>query len=158
MLKRICVILVVVFAQTMLSTGPVRALDPSELLADPALEERARELSKGLRCLVCRNESIDDSNAELAKDLRRIVRERLVSGDSDDEVLDYVVGRYGEFVLLKPPATGANLLLYIAGPAMLGLGLLVAVFYIRGRRGRDTGPGERLSAEEQARLKEIMGD
>ncbi|MCO8146049.1 cytochrome c-type biogenesis protein CcmH [Rhodovulum tesquicola] len=151
-------ILALAFVQTALSSAPVRALDPSELLADPVLEERARELSQGLRCLVCRNESIDDSNAELARDLRRIVRERLVSGDSDAEVLDYVVGRYGEFVLLKPPATGVNLMLYFAGPAMLGLGLLVAVFYIRARRERGTGPDERLSAEEQARLKQIMGD
>ncbi|GAA0292982.1 cytochrome c-type biogenesis protein [Rhodovulum strictum] len=150
--------LLLVLSLALALASPARALDPSEILADPALEERARALSQGLRCLVCRNENIDDSNAELAKDLRQLVRERLVAGDTDAQVLDYVVGRYGEFVLLKPPASGANLLLYFAGPGMLGLGLIVAVFYIRSRRSRETGPAERLSAEEQARLKEIMGD
>ncbi|MGC9417726.1 MAG: cytochrome c-type biogenesis protein [Rhodovulum sp.] len=138
-------------------SGPVFAVEPSEIMDDPAEEARAREISKGLRCLVCRNESIDDSNASLAKDLRLLVRERIEAGDSDEEVLDYVVDRYGEYVLLKPTATGSNLLLYVAGPAMLGLGLVVAFGYIRSRRGRDAAT-DVLSPEEQARLKEIIGE
>ncbi|MBK5934943.1 cytochrome c-type biogenesis protein CcmH [Rhodovulum imhoffii] len=136
--------------------APVQAVQPDEILPDPVLEDRARELSKGLRCLVCRNENIDDSNADLARDLRLLVRERLVEGDSDAEVIDYVVDRYGEYVLLKPTATGSNLVLYIAGPVMLLLGLGLAGVYLRGRR-RTVGLPD-LSAEEEARLKEIMGE
>ncbi|WP_132546599.1 cytochrome c-type biogenesis protein [Rhodovulum euryhalinum] len=151
-MKRLTLILSLVLA------APALAVEPSEVLDDPGLEARARELSKGLRCLVCRNESIDDSNASLAKDLRMLVRERISAGDSDQDVLDYVVGRYGEFVLLKPPATGSNLVLYVAGPAMLGLGMIVAAFYIRGRRGRETPGAAGLSPEEETRLKEIMGE
>src|SRR6056297_550684 len=89
-------------------SGAAYAVEPDEILPDPVLEERARELSKGIRCLVCRNESIDESNAELARDLRLLVRERLVEGDSDTEVIDFVVARYGEYVLLRPTASGAN--------------------------------------------------
>lgn len=138
--------------------APAFAVEPAEMLDDPAEEARARELSKELRCLVCRNESIDDSNASLAKDLRLLVRERITAGDSNEEVLDYVVDRYGEFVLLKPTVTGSNLVLYIAGPVMLLLGLGVAAAYIRGRSQR-SGPGaQALSPEEEARLKEIMGE
>ena len=95
---------------------PVYAVQPDEILDDPLLEDRARELSKGLRCLVCQNESIDDSDAALARDLRLLVRERLVAGDSDEEVLDFVVERYGEFALLQPKFGGSNLVLWIAGP------------------------------------------
>lgn len=138
--------------------APALAVEPAEMLPDPAQEARAREISKGLRCLVCRNESIDDSNASLAKDLRVLVRERIAAGDSDDQVVAYVVDRFGEYVLLKPTATGSNLVLYVAGPAMLVLGLLVAGVYIRSRRGRGTAGAEALSPEEQARLKEIMGE
>jgi len=101
---------------------PAQAVEPSEILDDPVLESRARELSKGLRCLVCRNQSIDDSDASLAKDLRVVVRERLVSGDSDEEVLDFVVDRYGEYVLLKPRFTLGNALLYLGGPLLLIVG------------------------------------
>ena len=95
-MKRILLILSLIFAL------PVHAVEPDEILDDPVLEERARELSKGLRCMVCQNESIDDSDAALARDLRLLVRERLVAGDSDEEVLDFVVERYGEFALLQP--------------------------------------------------------
>lgn len=142
----------------LMTAAPALAVEPTEILPDPQQEARAREISKGLRCLVCRNESIDDSNASLAKDLRLLVRERITAGDSDDEVLAYVVDRYGEYVLLKPTATGSNLVLYVAGPAMLALGLLVAGFYIRSRRGREAPGAAALSAEEQARLKQIMGE
>lgn len=134
---------------------PAYAVQPDEVLADPVLEGRARELSKELRCLVCRNESIDESNAELARDLRLLVRERLVAGDSDAEVIDFIVDRYGEYVLLRPTATGSNQILYLAGPMMLMLALGIGVFYIRGRR-RPAEAVEGLSEDEEARLEEIL--
>jgi len=141
-----------------LLASPLWAVQPDEILDDPALEERAREISSGLRCLVCRNESIDDSNADLARDLRLLVRERLVAGDSDEEVIDFVVDRYGEYVLLNPVASGSNMVLWLAGPVMLLLGALLAVVYIRSR-ARATATGETgLSAAEEARLREIMKD
>ncbi len=140
----------------LLAAAPAPAVQPDEVLADPALEARARSISEGLRCLVCRNESIDESNAELARDLRLLVRERLLAGDSDAGVVDFVVARYGEYVLLRPTASGANLLLWVAGPAMLLLGLGIAALYVR-RRGRapEAAP-EALSAAEKARLDEIL--
>lgn len=136
---------------------PALAVQPDEVLADQVLEERARALSRGLRCLVCRNESIDDSNAELARDLRLLVRERLVAGDSDAEVIDYVVDRYGEYVLLKPTLTGSNLVLYIAGPLMLLIGLGIAAGYLRTQRRRaaEAEPAP-LSEDEAARLAALM--
>lgn len=135
---------------------PVWAVQPDEVLPDPALEARAREISRDLRCLVCRNESIDESNADLARDLRLLVRERLVEGDSNAEVVDFVVARYGEYVLLRPMATGSNLLLYVAGPVMLVLGLGAAVLYLRRRRAADGPPPEALTEAEKARLDEIL--
>lgn len=133
--------------------APAHAVQPDEMLADPVMEQRARDLSKGLRCLVCRNENIDDSDAQLAKDLRILLRERLVAGDSDEEAVAFLVDRYGEYVLLNPPATGANILLWIAGPAMLlaGLGIAFATFR---RRGQPVAEG--LSEAEKARLAEIL--
>jgi cytochrome c-type biogenesis protein CcmH len=135
---------------------PLFAVQPEEMLDDPVLENRARELSRGLRCLVCRNESIDESHADLAKDLRLLVRERLVAGDTDAEAIDFIVDRYGEYVLLKPTATGSNLALWFAGPAMLVVAFGIAALYLR-RRSRPVG-SEDLSTEEQARLKELMGE
>ena len=132
------------------------AVEPDEVLDDPVLEQRARELSKGLRCLVCRNESIDESSADLARDLRVLVRERLVAGDSDDEVLDFLVERYGEYVLLSPRATGSSLILYIAGPAMLGGAGGIAAMYVRRRRRQPSTEG--LSEEEQRRLAELLDE
>ncbi len=141
---------------TALITAPAWAVQPDEVLPDPVLEQRARDLSKDLRCLVCRNESIDESNADLARDLRLLVRERLVEGDSDSEVIDFVVDRYGEFVLLKPTTGGANRLLWAAGPLMLLLAGAVGVGFVR-RRSRATPVAEdALSAEEQARLDRIL--
>ncbi|MFC2967174.1 cytochrome c-type biogenesis protein [Acidimangrovimonas pyrenivorans] len=134
---------------------PALAVQPSEMLKDPKLEARAREISAGLRCLVCRNESIDDSNAKLAHDLRVLVRERLTAGDTNQQVVDYIVARYGEYVLLKPTTRGANLILWIAGPVMLLLGLLIAFLYQRQRRGKGEGAAE-LSPEEEARLAELL--
>lgn len=140
----------------MLLCTPLMAVQPDEILDDPVLEERARDLSKGLRCLVCQNESIDESDATLARDLRLLVRERLVAGDSDPEVIEYIVVRYGEFVLLNPTATGANWLLWGAGPLMLlfagGFGLM----YLRGRSKAEAPTEQPLSADEQAKLDDIL--
>ncbi len=133
--------------------APVAAVQPDEMLADPGLEARAREISRAVRCPVCQGESIDDSNARISRDLRIIIRERLVAGDSDAEVLEFLVARYGEFVLFDPPKRGVNLVLWLAGPAMLLGGGAIAVTAIRRRRG---GTEEGLSAEEQARLDEIL--
>ncbi|MDW4548911.1 cytochrome c-type biogenesis protein [Defluviimonas sp. D31] len=135
---------------------PVYAVQPDEILDDPALEARARDLSQGLRCLVCRNENIDESNAGLARDLRLLVRERLAAGDSDDEVIAYLVDRYGEYVLLKPTASGENLILWIAGPAMLLVALGTAVVYLRRRKPVAEAAADPLSEAEQKRLKEIL--
>lgn len=132
------------------------AVQPDEVLDDPALEARARDISEGLRCLVCRNESIDESNAALARDLRILVRDRLVAGDSDTEVVDFIVDRYGEYVLLKPQTGGSNLMLWLAGPAMLILGAGLGAAFLRRRAGARDGGAEALSAEERARLDEIM--
>jgi cytochrome c-type biogenesis protein CcmH len=143
-------------ALALLAAVPAGAVQPDEVLSDPVLESRARELSKGLRCLVCRNESIDESHADLARDLRLLLRERLVAGDSDDEAMAFIVDRYGEYVLLKPTTGGSNLILWIAGPAMLGAGGLIAALYLR-RRGRGDVPGaEALTEDESRRLDEIL--
>ncbi|AZV78138.1 cytochrome c-type biogenesis protein CcmH [Parasedimentitalea marina] len=139
-------------------TGPVWAVQPDEVLDDPALEERARELSKDLRCLVCRNESIDESNADLARDLRILVRERLMAGDSNAEAMDFIVDRYGEYVLLRPTASGANWVLWAAGPGMLILAVLMAGFYVRARAVPAKSTDGGLSDAEQARLKELMDE
>lgn len=137
---------------------PAQAVEPDEILSDPVLEGRARELSKDLRCLVCRNENIDESNAELARDLRVLVRERLVAGDSDGEVIDFVVARYGEYVLLRPTTSGANWMLWAAGPLMLLLALGVGFGFVRGRARASQDEDQVLSAEEQARLDSILKD
>lgn len=149
-------LLIPVLALLVLSALPLRAVEPGEMLDDPALEARARAISKGLRCLVCRNENIDDSNADLARDLRLLVRERLVAGDSDAEAVDFIVARYGEYVLLKPTAAGSNWVLYAAGPAMLLLAGLGGLVYLR-RRAHAPAPSEAgLSDAETRRLDEIM--
>lgn len=133
------------------------AVQPDEILADPVLETRARDISKLLRCPVCQGENIDESNAPVARDLRLVVRERLTAGDSDDAVLDFVVARFGEFVLFQPRVEGANLILWAAGPAMLLLGLGAAGLYLRGRRAvAPTSAG--LSDAERARLDDILKD
>ena len=137
------------------AAGGALAVQPDEMLRDPVLEGRARALSQGLRCLVCRNESIDDSEADLARDLRLLVRERLVAGDSDAAVLAYIVDRYGEFVLLKPNALGANLILWLAGPLMVLGGGVVAVLMLRRRAKGDEVAA--LSDEDAARLAELLG-
>ncbi|THF93353.1 MAG: cytochrome c-type biogenesis protein CcmH [Sulfitobacter sp. SK025] len=140
----------------MLLVTPAWAVQPDEILSDPVLEQRARDLSKGLRCLVCRNESIDESNASLARDLRILLRERLVAGDSDTQAVGYIVDRYGEYVLLSPPATGSTWLLWGAGPLMLLLAGGASLLYVRGRAHAKTPDQTPLSAEEQTRLDKIL--
>lgn len=149
----------VLMCAVVLPGTPANALSPDEQLKDATLEARARDLSAELRCLVCQNQSIDDSDAPLAKDLRRIVRERLVAGDSNVEVKSYLVQRFGDFVLLKPPFGWHTLLLWLT-PALV---LLATIgFVVRSVRLRDrrlpsvAGNGSGLSAEEQARLAELM--
>lgn len=137
-----------------LLSSPVWAVQPSEILDDPALEARARELSKGLRCLVCRNENIDDSNAGLARDLRLLVRERLTEGDSDQATVQYIVDRYGEFVLLKPSFSASNLILWLTGPLLLLLGAFFAYTFIR--RKPAAIPDSGLSDTEQKQLDDLL--
>jgi len=128
------------------------AVQPDEQLADPVLEARAREISEGLRCLVCQNQSIDDSNAPLARDLRLLVRERLEAGDSDEEVRAYLVARYGDFILLKPPFAWRTLLLWLTPLGVLVVGALVA--FSRRRRGLREREG--LSGDEEEALARIL--
>ena len=137
----------------LMGLAPAFAVQPDEVLADPALETRARTLSRELRCMVCQNQSIDDSDAPLARDLRVLVRERLTAGDSDRQVLDFLVVRYGEFVLLKPRLSWHTLLLWSAPPAVLIAGAFGLLLLARRRRPRDTAADAgALTAEEQARL------
>jgi cytochrome c-type biogenesis protein CcmH len=133
---------------------PAFAVNPDEVLADPAMESRARTLSAELRCMVCQNQSIDDSNAELAKDLRLLVRERIKDGDSDEQVLDYIVSRYGEFVLLKPRFSVRTLLLWGAPVVLILAGGISMLVFARRRVGKPTG--SRLTADEQAKLDELL--
>ena len=135
--------------------GPAFAVQPDEILDDRALEDRARGISAGLRCLVCRNESIDESNADLARDMRLLVRERLVAGDSEQEVVDFIVDRFGEYVLLNPTAQGSNILLWMAGPVMFLVALGGALVYLRGR-ARQKPDTTGLSAAERKRLDELL--
>jgi cytochrome c-type biogenesis protein CcmH len=133
------------------------APQPDEILKDPELEARARDVSEEIRCLVCRNESIDESNADLARDLRLLVRERIEAGDSNAQVKDYLVERYGEFVLLKPTFSAGNAAIWLAGPVLFVLGGLAAAAYLRSR-GRRELPQERpLTAEEEAALARALG-
>ena len=143
-----------------LAAAPGWAVLPDEMLADPALETRAREISKDLRCLVCQNQSIDDSNADLARDLRLLVRERLVAGDSNDAVIGYLTARYGDFVRLRPPFQPTTWLLWRAPPAVLAAGMGGIAWRLRHRRAADgqaprTAP---LTPDEQERLRRVLDD
>ncbi|MCY3874074.1 MAG: cytochrome c-type biogenesis protein CcmH [Rhodobacteraceae bacterium] len=139
-----------------LVASPAIPVEPDEMLEDVELEARAQEISRQLRCLVCRNESIDSSNADLAADLRKLVRERLTAGDSDQQVLDYVVDRFGEYVLLKPGKGGSNLILWLAGPAALVVGGVLAAVIVR--RNRRIKPLQSLSEQEMDRLRQLTGE
>jgi cytochrome c-type biogenesis protein CcmH len=147
-------------AAVIASAAPSFAVQPDEILPDPKLETRARELSHDLRCMVCQNQSIDDSDAPLARDLRLLVRERLKAGDSDPQVLDYLVARYGEFVLLKPRFELHTALLWLAPIGLLCVGAITLVVAMRRRRGVAGAKPEAvtpLSPGERARLAELTG-
>ncbi|MBT6094231.1 MAG: cytochrome c-type biogenesis protein CcmH [Rhodospirillaceae bacterium] len=141
-------------------TQPAGAVDPREILSDPVLESRARELSKGLRCVVCQNQSIDDSDATLARDLRLLVRERLTAGDSNQQVLDYVVSRYGDFVLLKPPFKMATLALWLGPLLIAGLALFGGLAFFRRQRTvvLPASTQTQLSDDERKRLDNLLKD
>ena len=136
--------------------SPAWAVEPSEMLDDPAMEARARVISKGLRCVVCQNENIDDSNAGIAADLRVLLRERLVEGDSDEQAVQYMVDRYGEYVLLKPRFSRTNMILWLTGPLLLLFGGIGAIVFIR-RRGKPAAD-EGLDPDEQAKLARLLQD
>jgi cytochrome c-type biogenesis protein CcmH len=126
------------------------------VLDDPVLEELARDISKDLRCLVCQNESIDESSATLAKDLRILVRERLVAGDNKDAVLKFIVDRYGEFVLLNPTSKGSNLILWLSGPLMLLIALIISFSFIKANQNSKRNNIIGLSDEEKRELEKIV--
>ena len=146
-----------IFLLCLLGT-PVFAVLPDEVLDDPKLEARARELSKELRCLVCRNENIDSSNAGIARDLRLLVRERLSAGETDQEALMFIVDRYGEYVLLRPSFSPQNAILYFVGPLTLLFGACLSFYYLRRRNLVEEESNEGLSIEEADRLSEILDE
>jgi cytochrome c-type biogenesis protein CcmH len=151
-MKRLILILTLI-------ASPLFAVQPDEVLDDPVLEQRARDLSTGLRCLVCRNESIDESNAELARDLRLLLRERLVAGDTDQEAIAFIVDRYGEYVLLKPTTSGSNLMLWLAGPIMLLIAAAMGWSFLRKRSQVQVGgEKDKLTDAEKERLRQILED
>ncbi|WP_065756878.1 cytochrome c-type biogenesis protein [Bradyrhizobium paxllaeri] len=153
-------LLTYVFVAAVMSAAPAAyAVQPDEVMADPAKEARARNLSRELRCMVCQNQSIDDSDAPLARDLRLLVRERIAGGDNDSQVIDFLVARYGEFVLLKPRFTPHTLLLWLLPPLALAGGGLALWFYSRRRSsaGSATDPAQlKLSEEEEERLERLL--
>lgn len=151
MMRLSTLVAVMALSLTMLAS-PASAVTPSEMLDDPALERRARSISAELRCMVCQNQSIDDSDAELARDLRVLVRERITSGESDEEVMAYVVSRYGEFVLLRPRFNLRNALLWGSPLLLLLIGSGVVLLYARRRPSTSVG----LSAEEEERLRRVL--
>jgi cytochrome c-type biogenesis protein CcmH len=140
----------------LLNALPLFAVESKEMLTDPALEARARNLSKELRCMVCQNQSIDDSEAPLAHDLRVLVRERLKAGDSDAQVVNFLVARYGEFLLLRPPLAWHTAALWGLPPAALLIGIVTIVVIVRRRRNVPTPPPANLTAAEESRLSELM--
>ncbi len=138
----------------LLLASPAFAVQPDEILADPVLEARARELTAELRCVVCRNESVDDSNAEIARDIRLMVRERIVAGDSNEETMQYMVDRFGEFILLNPTNSGTNMVLWWSGPILLLTGLGIAATALSRRKQT----AEPLSDAEEARIKQLLNE
>ncbi len=140
----------------LLNALPLFAVESKEMLTDPALEARARNLSKELRCMVCQNQSIDDSEAPLAHDLRVLVRERLKAGDSDAQVVNFLVARYGEFLLLRPPLAWHTAALWGLPPAALLIGVVAIVVIVRRRRNVPIPPPANLTAAEESRLSELM--
>ena len=151
-MRRLAAIVLLLAAIT---SGRSLAVQPDEMLKDPSLEARARELSRELRCMVCQNQSIDDSEAPLARDLRLLVRERLTKGDTDQQVLDFLVARYGEFVLLKPPLEGRTIILWTLPPLALLAGA-IGLFFAGRRRGLDQLEPATLSSEERRKLSTLV--
>jgi len=153
-------ILAAVAVAMTLWSAPALAVQPDEVLSDPALEARARALSRELRCMVCQNQSIDDSDAPLARDLRILVRDRLKAGDSDGQVIDFLVARYGQFVLLRPHFGADTALLWLAPVGVLAIGVVALVLFARRRRNAATAevPTQALSETERARLAELTGE
>jgi len=149
--------LILSLAMALFAACPAHAVEPDEVLQDAALEARARTISGGLRCLVCQNQSIDDSEAPLAKDLRLLVRERLKAGDSNEQIVDFIVARYGEFVLLKPRFETHTLVLWLATPAVFLAALLIIALAYRRRRAEATNPPP-LSVAERRKLKRLLSD
>lgn len=156
-MKRRCLPALFLFYMLTAISAPSQAVEPSEVLADPALETRARALSQHLRCLVCQNQSIDDSNAPLAKDLRVLLRERLKAGDTDEAAIDYIVARYGNFVLLKPPVQVNTLLLWF-GPGVIFILALIAYWTLIRKRPEKSADdaSETLTAAEREELQSIL--
>jgi cytochrome c-type biogenesis protein CcmH len=148
-------VIAVVSFLALIALSPARAVLPDEVMADPAKEARARVLSRELRCMVCQNQSIDDSEAPLARDLRLLVRERIATGDSDAQVLDFLVARYGQFVLLKPRFERQTLLLWLLPPLVL-VGGGLALWVYAGRRNKDGEATGALTTEEEARLATLL--
>jgi cytochrome c-type biogenesis protein CcmH len=139
------------------AAAPSHAVEPDEVLSNPALEARARAISKELRCMVCQNESIDESQAPLAHDLRVLVRQRIMAGDSDQQIINFLVSRYGEFILLRPPLSWNTMALWGAPPALLLLGIAMMVAFERRRRaGQPVAAAAKLNADEEARLARIL--
>jgi cytochrome c-type biogenesis protein CcmH len=150
-------VLAALLALVLIGCSAAHAVQPDEIMPDPAKEARARNLSRELRCMVCQNQSIDDSDASLARDLRLLVRERITAGDSDTQVMDFLVARYGEFVLLKPRFEPRTLLLWLVPPAVLAGGGLALWIYAR-RRSRVADAVMALTPDEEARLTKLLGD
>lgn len=139
----------------LLLTLPAFAVEPDEILADPALEARAREIGKELRCLVCQNQSIDESDADLARDLRLLIRERIKAGDSNEAVVAFVVERYGDYVLLRPPLKPATYPLWLGPLVIFGIALIVTLLYLQ-RRKRAALKSQPLTPDEERRIHELM--
>jgi len=151
-------IMLAIVALALLAGPAAHAVQPDEIMSDPAKEARARELSRELRCMVCQNQSIDDSEAPLARDLRLLVRERIAAGDSNAQVLDFLVARYGEFVLLKPRFERQTLLLWLLAPLLLAGGGLALWLQMRRRAQDGTAVTPPLTPDEEARLSALMSD
>ncbi len=156
--KIITFFIFVALSLTTFYSSPTFAVEPSEVLADTALEARARDISKGFRCVVCQNQSIDDSNAGLARDMRLLVRERLVVGDTNAEVTDYIVSRYGSYVLLKPPLNKSTYALWYGPLLILALGFLILLVFFHRRQSSSVLTTEGLNDEEQRRIKALLED
>jgi cytochrome c-type biogenesis protein CcmH len=154
LIKRLALTLMLAMA----AASPVSAVEPDEMLADPAAEERARDLSTEIRCLVCQNQSIDESNAPLAEDMRVLIRERIRSGDSNAEIKDYLTARYGDFVLLKPPMKPETYALWFGPAVVVALGGLGVAVYFRRRRRMRPAASRGLSEAEESRLRELMNE